>query len=160
MPVVVDESLRSFEDPRNRERFEQILGSPEMQGAIQETARALVEGALEPGDRASTSQSVTDSMADVLARDIRDRILPADRRRDARFAERRLLAAGPAGHAALSSTRPWRRATAAAIRSASAELPSTLAPAMRGALVDSLNSPELHAAVVRVSRPTRRARPC
>jgi hypothetical protein len=149
VPVFVDETLSSFENPRNRERVEQILGSPEMQGAIQETARALVQGALEPGTDHHI-ESLTDSMADVLARDLRDRILPAvvagmrdslnsafsqeDRRAMSRFM-----------NAAVTE------ATAAAIRSAAVELPRTLAPAMRGALVDSLNAPDLRAAITSVS---------
>ena len=49
VPVIVDESLGAFEDPLTRQRFEQILGSPEMQGALEETARAFVHGAVEPG---------------------------------------------------------------------------------------------------------------
>ena len=146
VPVVVDESLTSFEDPRNRERFEKIIASPEMQGAIQETARALVNGALEPGPSGTYVQTLTDSMADILARDIRDRILPA-------------TIAGMRDSLSKAFTDADRRAvfrlldaavteaTAAAIRSASSEIPRSFVPAMRASLVDSLNAPEVHAAI-------------
>jgi hypothetical protein len=150
VPVVVDESLTSFEDPRNRERFEKIIASPEMQGAIQHAARALVEGALEPGSTGTYVETLTDSMADILARDIRDRILPAtvagmrdqlsraftDADRRAAF---RLLDAAVA------------EATASAIRSASSEIPRSLVPAMRTSMVDSLNAPDVHAAFASIT---------
>jgi len=150
VPVVVDESLTSFEDPHNRERFEKIIASPEMQGAIQDTARALVSGALEPGPAGTQVETLTDSMADILARDIRDRILPAtvagmrdslnkaftDADRRAAF---RLLDAAVA------------EATASAIRSASTEIPRSFVPAMRASMVDSLNAPEVHAALASVT---------
>jgi hypothetical protein len=152
VPVVVDESLTSFEDPRNRERFEKIIASPEMQGAIQHTAQALVEGALEPGPTGTGAyvETLTDSMADILARDIRDRILPAtvagirdslntaftDADRRAAF---RLLDAAVA------------EATASAIRSASSEIPRSFVPAMRTSMVDSLNAPEVHAALASIT---------
>jgi hypothetical protein len=145
VPVVVDESLTSFEDPRNRERFEQIIASPEMQRAIQDTSKALVAGALEPGGGVRV-QSVTDSMADILARDIRDRILPAT---VAGLRESLGQAFTPEDQSAalrLIDTAA-SRATAAAIRTAAAELPDTLAPAVRRSIVESLNAPEIHAAL-------------
>jgi hypothetical protein len=80
VPVVVDESLAAFEEAQNRQRLEAILGTAEMQGAIQEAAHAVVAGALASGadDRiqAMTAQ-LTSTVADVLARDIRDKIVPA-----------------------------------------------------------------------------------
>ncbi len=149
VPVVVDETLTSFEDPHNRQRFEQIIASPEMQGAIQDTARALVSGALEPGADRHVA-SVTDSMADILARDIRDRILPATVAglRDSlntAFTDQDRRAVLRVVNTAVAE------ATTAAIRAASTELPRTLAPAMRGALVDSLNSPDLHTAMAAIT---------
>jgi hypothetical protein len=149
VPVVVDETLTSFEDPKNRERFEQIIASPEMQRAIQDTARALVAGALEPGTDLN-AQSVTDSMADILARDIKDRILPATvagLRESLRTSftsedEQALLRA-------IDSA--VTRATTSAIRAASAELPKSLAPAVQGVLVQSLSAPELHTALAGIT---------
>jgi hypothetical protein len=153
VPVVVDESLGAFEDPHNRERFEQILGSPEMQGAIEETARAAVSGALAPGAEVrlqALTAALADTVADVLARDMRERILPAtvDGVRESLGElvtpedRRALLATIDAAVA---------HATAAAIRSASAELPRSLAPAMRAALVESLDSPDLRASVAGIT---------
>jgi len=63
VPVTVDESLRSFEDAANRERFSQILGTPEMQRAVRETARAAVEGAV-------ANVSVTPEQLAAVARDV------------------------------------------------------------------------------------------
>ncbi len=148
VPVVVDESLASFEDSHNRERLEQILGTPEMQAAIRETAHGLVQGALEPGMDARAQRytaELTDTVAEVLARDLRDRIIPAtvkgmrDSLRDSLTADdRRALLSAVDGAIA--------QATATAIRSASAEFPRSMAPAMRSAIVESLSSPDLHAA--------------
>jgi hypothetical protein len=158
VPVVVDQSLTAFEDPHNRERFEQILGSPEMQGAIEETARALVHGAVARGTfDADTEEriqavasSLTDAVAQVLAKDIRDRILPATvegMRASLREAisptdKREVLGAVDALVA---------EATTTALRSAARELPHSLAPAMRAAIVESLNAPELHSALAGVT---------
>ena len=152
VPVVVDESLGAFEDPQNRVRLEQILASPEMQAAIRETSHALVRGALEPGTDLKVQEGtavLTDTVAEVLARDIRDRILPAtvqglrESLRDALTNEdRRTVLAAVNGAIA--------QATATALRSASAELPRSFGPAVQAAVVDSLNSPELHAAIAGV----------
>jgi hypothetical protein len=149
VPVIVDESLGAFEDAHNRERLEQILGTPEMQGAIRETARGLVQGALGPGADASAQRytaELTDTVAEVLARDLRDRIIPAtvkgmrESLRDSLTADdRRAMFALVNGAIA--------QATATAIRSASVEFPRSMAPAMREAIVESLNSPDLHAAL-------------
>jgi hypothetical protein len=149
VPVIVDESLGAFEDAHNRERLEQILGTPEMQGAIRETARGLVQGALGPGADARAQRytaELTDTVAEVLAHDLRDRIIPATVKgmRDSLRAsltadDRRAML--DLVHGAIA------QATVTAIRSASAEFPQSMAPAMREAIVESLNSPELHAAL-------------
>jgi hypothetical protein len=148
VPVVVDESLAAFEDAQNRKRLEEILGTAEMQGAIQEAAHAVVAGALAPGadDRIqATTAQLTSAVTDVLARDIRDKIIPASvdglrtSLREATSDDRRALL-GIVNQAVTE-------ATAASIRSASAEIPQSLAPALRASMVDSLNSPELHAAI-------------
>jgi hypothetical protein len=149
VPVVVDESLGAFEDPQNRERLEQILGSPEMQAAIRETSQALVRGALEPGTDLKVQEgtaALTDTVAEVLARDLRDRILPAtvegmreSLREGLTPDDRRAVLAAVNGAIA--------QATATALRSASSEIPRSFGPAVQAAVVESLNSPELHAAV-------------
>jgi hypothetical protein len=149
VPVVVDESLGAFEDPHNRARFEQILASPEMQGAIEETAHALVRGVLEPGAdiRAQAlAAALTDSVANVIARDLRERIIPATvdgvrtSLREELSPEDRRAIRGAIEQAVA-------QATTAAIRAASVEIPRSFAPAMQTALVDSLDSPELHTAI-------------
>lgn len=149
VPVAVDETLTSFEDSKNRERFEQIIASPEMQRAIQDTARALVAGALEPGTNPNV-QSVTDGMADILARDIRERILPAAvsglrKSLSEAFTPEDQKALERAIDSAVGS------ATTSAMRAAAAELPKSIAPAVQGALVQSLGSPELHAALAGIT---------
>jgi hypothetical protein len=159
VPVVVDESLGAFEDPQNRERLEKILGSPEMQAAIRETSHALVRGALEPGTDLRVQEgtaALTDTVAEVLARDLRDRILPAtvqgmrESLRDGLTTEdRRAVLATVNGAIA--------QATATALRSASAEMPRSFGPAVQAALVESLNSPELHAAVAGILADAARA---
>jgi hypothetical protein len=63
VPVVVDESLKSLEEPRNQQRISQIFGKPEMQRAVGETARAAVEGVVEnvrltPQQRAAVARDV------------------------------------------------------------------------------------------------------
>ena len=154
VPVVVDESLTAFEDPHNRERFEQILGSPEMQGAIQETARALVHGAVGRGtfdadteDRVqAVAATLTDTVAQVLARDIRDRILPATVE-GMRASLREAISPADKREVLGAVDALVAEATTTALRSAALELPRSLAPAMRAAIVESLNAPELHSAL-------------
>ncbi len=163
VPVVVDESLGAFEDPITRRRFEQILGSPEMQGALEATARGLLHGAVEPGSeervRALTA-AMTDAVAEALAHDIPERLLPATV--DGMRAQLR-EALSPEDRRALMDAVDGAitQAIATAIRSASVELPRTfvpaIVPAMRGALVESLNSPDLHAAVAGVTADAIRA---
>jgi hypothetical protein len=159
VPVIVDESLAAFEDPLNRERVEQILGSPEMQRAINETSKAFVQGAFEPGAESNAqifAQRLTDSVAEALTRDIRDQIIPAaiyaarDAARDAMTPEaKRDL------QRVIDTT--VREATVAAVQAGSAEMERSLAPALRGAIVGSLNSPEMRAAVAGVVSDATRA---
>lgn len=148
VPVVVDETLGSFEDPQNRARVEQILASPEMQAAIRETSHALARGALESGTDLNVQQAtaaLTETVAEVLARDLRDRILPAtvEGMRDSLTKED-----ARAVQAVVSDA--IGRATTTALRAASAELPNSFGPAVRAAVVEGLNSPELHVAIAGV----------
>jgi hypothetical protein len=159
VPVVVDESLGAFEDPQNRVRLEQILASPEMQAAIRETSHALVRGALEPGTDLKVQEGtavLTDTVAEVLARDLRDRILPAtvegmreSLREGVTPDDRRAVLAAVNGAIA--------QATATALRSASAEIPRSFGPAVQAAVVESLNSPDVHAAVASILADAARA---
>jgi hypothetical protein len=152
VPVVVDESLGAMEDPHTRERLEQIMASPEMQGAIQETAHALVLGALQSrGENSADSPlgvaaGLTDTVAAALARDIREEIVPATVQ-GMRDSLHDVLSADDGRAILRTLDSAVGQATAAAIRSASTELPRSLAPAMRAALVENLNSADLRAAV-------------
>ncbi len=149
VPIVVDKSLESFEDPATRARVQQILGTPEMQAAIRETARAVVLGMLEPESEASIQAAagrLTDTVAAVLANDLHDKIIPASVD-GMRSALAQSLSAEDERALARAVNSVVAQATGAAIRSASDELPRTLGPAMRTALVDGLNSPELRQAV-------------
>ena len=124
-----------------------------MQGAIEETARAFVHGAIAPGTEEQVREltaALTETVAEVLARDIPERIVPATVEgmraslREALSPEDRRAVLNAVGGAVA-------QATTTAIRSASVELPRSLAPAMRAALVDSLNSPDLHEAIAGVT---------
>jgi hypothetical protein len=158
VPVVVDQALGSFEDPANRERVEQILGTPEMQRAIQETSRAVVIGALEPatGDRIQgVTAEMTRTVADVLAEQLRDQLIPAsiEGLRAAVRAEAPEASKGLA--AALREA--VAQATKTAIDSAARELPGTLAPAVRASIVESLEAPDLRASVTGIASDATRA---
>jgi hypothetical protein len=149
VPVIVDEGLGAFEDPVNRQRLAAIMGSPEMQQAIREAAEAAIAGALEPTAESrgrAFAAGVTDSVADAMARDIRDKIVPAavDAMHEA-FDEANTPEERSAVRRFIDES--VSQATTAAVRSASKELPTTLAPALRQALVENLNSPELRQAV-------------
>jgi hypothetical protein len=148
VPVVVDETLAAFEDPQNRERVEQILASPEMQAAIRETSHALVRGALEPGTDLNVQEAtaaLTDTVAELLARDLRDRILPATVQ-----GMRESLTSDDARAVQAVVSAAIGRATTTALRAAAAELPNSFGPAVRAAVVEGLNSPELHSAIAGV----------
>lgn len=152
VPVIVDETLGAFEDPQNRERVAQILASPEMQAAIRETSHALVRGALEPGTDLKVQEgtaALTDTVAEVLARDLRDRILPATVQ-GIRESLREALTKGDARALQAVLSGAIGQATTTALRAASAELPQSFGPAVRAAVVEGLNSPELHSAVAGV----------
>lgn len=152
VPVVVDETLAAFEDPQNRERVEQILASPEMQAAIRETSHALVRGALEPGTDLKVQEGtavLTDTVAEVLAQDLRDRILPATVQ-GLRESLRESLTKDDARAVQALVSGAIGQATTTALRAASAELPNSFGPAVRAAVVQGLNSPELHSAIAGV----------
>jgi hypothetical protein len=155
VPVVVDETLGAFEDPQNRERVEQILASPEMQAAIRETSHALVRGALEPGTDLNVQEAtaaLTDTVAELLARDLRERILPATVQ-----GMRESLTNDDARAVQAVVSAAIGRATTTALRAAAAELPNSFGPAVRAAVVEGLNSPELHSAIAGVISDATRA---
>jgi hypothetical protein len=149
VPVAVDETLGAFEDPLNRTRLEQILGTPEMQRAIQDTAQAAVLGILQPetGERAGAlGADITHAALEALTEDIQQKIIPAavEAMRDA-IREAVTPESSEAMRHMLDTA--VRQATTSAIRSASAEIPSTLAPSIRAALIENLNSADLRQAV-------------
>jgi hypothetical protein len=155
VPVLVDESLAAFEDPLNRERVEQILGSPEMQRAIVETSRAFVQGAFEPGSETNAqifAQRLTDSIAETLTRDIREQIVPA-----AVDAVRGAITPDDQRDLRRAMDAAIREATIAAVQAGSGEMQRSLAPALRSAIVDSLNAPEMRVAVAGVVSDATRA---
>jgi len=101
-PIVIDESIHSFEEPEVRERVARIMGSPEMQSAFREAAAAAVAGGvgqLATADVDARAARLTDAVAKSL------------------------------------------------VRGASAEIPRTLAPALRQSIVESLRAPELRDAL-------------
>jgi hypothetical protein len=152
VPVVVDQTLVAFEDPQNRERVEQILGSPEMQAAIRETSRALVRGALESGTDPGVPEAaaqLTDTIAEALARNLRDTIVPATIQ-GMHESVRDALTTDDAKALQAVFSGAVGRATTTALRSVAAEIPNSLGPAVRGAVVEGLNSPELHTAIAGV----------
>jgi hypothetical protein len=101
-PIVIDESIHSFEDPELRDRLARIVGSAEMQHAFRDAAAAAVAG----------------GAGELAAADV-----------DARAAK-------------LTET-----VATAFVRSASVEIPRTLAPALRQSLVEGLRAPELREAL-------------
>jgi hypothetical protein len=150
-PVIVDESLASFEDPENRERFRAIVGTPEMQAAIRETAQGLVQGALAPngetqGRAAALAAQMTDAVADELARDIPEKLEPASVEAVQKALGEALT---PEAQRSLRAavTVLLDDATRTALRSLADEMPKTIGPAIRATIVQSLNSPDLRAAL-------------
>jgi hypothetical protein len=59
VPVVVDQSLHSFEDPATRERVEQIMASPEMQKAMGDMARGAAAGMLDTKTEAELTRALS-----------------------------------------------------------------------------------------------------
>jgi hypothetical protein len=159
VPVVVDQSLASFEDAQNREHVEQILATPEMQRAIQETAHAVVLGALAPEatDRMKgVTAEMTDTVTDVLTRDLREKLIPASVE-GMRATMRAAFSRDAAQSMAAALREAVDEATRTAMQSAARELPASLAPALRASIVESLGSPDLRQAVAGVASDATRA---
>jgi hypothetical protein len=127
-PVVAvdpfERSISWLEDPKDRQRVANVVATPEIQRAMGEMSSAIVKGVAAGltseqmvADIERMSRRLTESLTASLARRMETDIVPAT--------------------AAIASA-AVEAATRAAIRTASAELPDQLAPAMRKALVDEL----------------------
>jgi hypothetical protein len=148
VPAVVDESLRSFEDPATRARLARIVGSPEIQQAIEETSQALVVGVLgaDVGERGrAVAAALTAGIADALAEAIREKLVPAA----AAGLRTTLSAISEEDKRTLQRAlaESVREATLAALRTTAHQLPGAIGPSLRSAMTESLSAPDLRASV-------------
>ena len=118
VPVIVDESLRSFEEPENRARLMHIAGTPEMQQAIRETAQAAVEGVV-------ANAHLTREQRAALVRDLDEAVASATGAALARATNEMPTTLGPALNESLSTAlesprlnRAIEQSTAGATRAA------------------------------------------
>jgi hypothetical protein len=65
IPVVVEESLKSLEDARNRERIERILATPEMRQALRQAAAGAARGVV--AGAAEEHETIVGAIDDVVA---------------------------------------------------------------------------------------------
>jgi hypothetical protein len=156
VPITVDETLRSLEDPVTRERFARVLGTPEMQRAVREVAAAAMDEALAKSSSEEANARldevvgrVTASLSRALLEVLRGELAGAVGSPEYVAAERRIerdLSSAVAG------------ATRSALRTAAEEIPESIGPSVRAALITELQSPELRAALaVTVAEITRQA---
>ncbi len=156
VPITVDETLRSLEDPVTRERFARILATPEMQRAVREVAAAAMDEALAKSSSEEANARldevvgrVTAAFSRALLEVLRGELAGAIGSPEYVALERRIerdLSSAVAG------------ATRSALRTAADELPETIGPSVRKALVTELQSPELRTALaVTVAEITRQA---
>jgi hypothetical protein len=121
VPTAVDQSLKAVQDPGVRERIVQVLGTPEIQKAIQELAASVARGA---------SEGLTDEQAVAKTTQIASALVAAATRvgMDAALAE----ATSPENEQRIEqlATSAADAATRAAIRAMAAELPTTFGPAV------------------------------
>jgi hypothetical protein len=131
VPITVDRLLDSLEDPRVRTRIARIMATPEMQQAVEEFGAAVARGAVE---NASTEEArarlaeLSTRVADAFTQALADGLSP--------------------DHAlgrALSGSAT--EATHDSLRAAAEEIPASVAPAVRQALVTELGTPELRKAI-------------
>jgi hypothetical protein len=127
-PVAIDESLKTFDDPANRERVANLMGSPEMQRAMVALGTAAAEGAVDTASSGDSEQrltqlttQITDAFTSALARS---------------FDEHRSLVQSGAADA-----------THAAMGAASQDLRESLGPAIRESFVTALRAPDLREAL-------------
>jgi len=156
VPVVVDESLRSFELDANRERLARIVSSPEIQGMVRQAAKDSVQGLLAGASEDQAHDLVVGlvgAITDALARDLREKLVPAVRAEllAPMRAEDRDAMKGAVDDAVTEATRT-------SVRAAAEELPTSVAPAVASSLVATLGAPALQEALDRtVSDATRSA---
>lgn len=143
-PVVMDESLKAMEDARTRERVAALMATPELQQTLRELGAAVGPGVL---DGLSTEESK--ARIDALAKDLVTAVVRA------MVAETKTVT--HEAIAAISEPEVQRTldqmvammaksATHSAIRAAADDIPTTLSPAIRKVLADSVSSPEMRAA--------------
>jgi hypothetical protein len=142
VPIVIDETVKSMEDPAMRERVARVMATPEMQQVIRQIAAAATAGAL---DEASTDgesarlarvggtvmKAISRALVEVLTEDVITEP-------NSRVALQK-LEAGIVHTTAL--------ATKVAVRAAGEEIPQTLGPAIGNSLATELESPELRTAL-------------
>jgi hypothetical protein len=156
VPIAVDETLRSLEDPVTRERVARVLATPEMQRAVREVAAAAMDEALAKSSSEEANARldevvgrVTAAFSRALLEVLRGELAGEIGSPEYVAAERRIerdLSNAVAG------------ATRSALRTAADEIPETVGPSVRKALVTELQSPELRAALaVTVAEITRQA---
>lgn len=159
VPAAIDESLKAGEDPHTRERVAAVLATPEMQQAIATIAKAAVAAALVEATSEASQERVaelTDVVAHALAQSIATEIVPAVVTGTRESLGRTMQADMSAVERTVQSLAV--QATRAAMREVAAEMPTTVAPAMRESLVRERRAPDLHDAVSGiVSDATRRA---
>jgi hypothetical protein len=133
VPATIDETLKAGEDAPTRDRVAQILATPEMHRAIEDVAKTAVVGALDGlNDEESKERiaALTSELTKAFADGIRRELSRGDR----------VALEGAVASLAAAGTR-------GALRSAADEIPTTVAPAVRQALVTQLADPELRDAV-------------
>ncbi|MBV9947150.1 MAG: hypothetical protein JOZ69_09905 [Myxococcales bacterium] len=152
VPVIVDRGLRAFEAAEGRERLARVLATPELRAAVRQAARDAAEGALAGAAGAEGRESLADlvdELTDVLARDVREEIVPSA------FAAARQELSEPLtidqrGALVRAVRQAVSEATRASMRAAAGELPTSLGPALTASLAAALQSPELDAATYKV----------
>jgi hypothetical protein len=144
VPIMIDETLRSFEDPATRERVARVLATPEMRRAIQEVTAAAMDGAL-----AKSSSEQVDARLDEIV----GRLTAAFSRALLEVLRGELGGIGSPEYVAAEHrieqdlSNAVAGATRSALRTAADEIPETVGPSVRKALVNELQSPELRAAL-------------
>jgi hypothetical protein len=137
-PIVVDETLKTLEDERTRERIAAIVGSPEIQKTMGELASSLMRGTLDDPETTARIERVTAALTRTLIETVR---------------------------AEMSSVTPEiretvRRAVTAMVADATREvslvlaeeIPGRLAPAVRSTVATQLEDPELRSALSSTTR--------
>ncbi len=137
-PVVIDETLKSLEDPRTQDRITGIVASPQMEAAMGDLAASFMRGALTDSETTAHVQALTAALTQAIV--------------EAVHAE--ALRLGPELRAALrrTVTEMVAAATHEATLQLSEDLPNRLAPAVRSSVATELVAPDLQNALESTSR--------